>query len=197
MRAIGCAVLGAVNADASKGNVTLTGSSLTAGITDGVYNGAGTAIIAATGNVNINEAREEHDSYQAIESKRGNFVSGSTTDTTRSTQANIGVSSTVSGDRVQIKFRKDRAIQCGNTVAANEVSLAAAGSVSIAASQDTLNSQSTDKGREYGFRSGLNPLNPLDGGLVGYSIACAGRSTTSRVCRSRTATAWSGRSMAT
>lgn len=80
MRAIGCAVLGAVNADASKGNVTLTGSSLTAGRTDGVYNGAGTAIIAATGNVNINEAREEHDSYQAIESKRGNFVSGSTTD---------------------------------------------------------------------------------------------------------------------
>ncbi|MBN3805140.1 filamentous hemagglutinin N-terminal domain-containing protein [Paraburkholderia sp. Ac-20336] len=166
----GNATLGAVSSDASKGNVTLTGSSLTAGMMDGVDNGSGTATIAATGNVTINEAREEHDSYQGVESKRGSFVSGSTTDMTQNSQASIGVASTVSGNTVTVQSGRDLTIQGSNVVGTNDVKLAAAGNVSITTSQDTLNSQSTYEKREYGFLSGLNPLNQLDGGLQGYSI---------------------------
>ena len=57
------------------GNVTLAGSSLTAGMVNGADTGAGAANIAATGNVTLNEAREEHDSYRAVQSRRGSFVS--------------------------------------------------------------------------------------------------------------------------
>ena len=166
----GNAALAAVSTDASKGNVTLTGSSLTAGVTNGVDNGTGTAAIAASGNVNINEAREEHDSFQAVESKRGSLVSGSTTDTMQNSQANIGVASTVSGDTVSIKAGKDLTIQGSNVVGTNDVNLAAAGNVNITASQDKQSTQSDYSKREYGFLSGLNPLNQLDGGLQGYTI---------------------------
>ncbi|MCC8400284.1 hemagglutinin repeat-containing protein [Paraburkholderia sp. MMS20-SJTN17] len=166
----GNATLGAVSTNAGSGNVTLTGSSLTAGMTNGVDNGTGTATIAATGNVTINEAREEHDSYQAVQSKRGSFVSGSTTDTMQATQANIGVASVVSGDTVTVKAGRDLTIQGSNVVGTNDVTLAATGNVNITTSQDTLQSQSSSQKKEYGFLSGLNPLNQLDGGLQGYTI---------------------------
>ncbi|MGF6662185.1 filamentous hemagglutinin [Paraburkholderia atlantica] len=166
----GNAMLGAVSTDTGKGNVTLTGSSLTAGMTNGVDNGTGTATIAASGNVTINEAREAHDSYQAVESKRGSFVSGSTTDTMQATQANIGVASTVSGDTVTVQAGRNLTIQGSNVVGTNDVKLGAIGNVSITTSQDTQQSQSSYQKKEYGFLSGLNPLNQLDGGLQGYTI---------------------------
>nr|WP_322786961.1 hemagglutinin repeat-containing protein [Paraburkholderia ginsengisoli] len=166
----GNATLGAVSSDAAKGNVTLTGSSLTAGMTNGVDNGTGTATIVATGNVTLNEAREEHDSAVAVESKRGSFVHGTTTDTSQSSQANIGVASTVSGDTVVVQAGRDLTVQGSNVAATNDVSLAAAGNVNITTSQDTEQSQSDYRQREYGFLSGLNPLNQLDGGLQGYTI---------------------------
>ncbi|MGU7785381.1 hemagglutinin repeat-containing protein, partial [Burkholderia sp. PU8-34] len=55
----GDATLAAASTDASKGNVVLTGSSLTAAVTNGVENSTGAANIVATGNVTVNEAREE------------------------------------------------------------------------------------------------------------------------------------------
>ncbi|MGU7776470.1 hemagglutinin repeat-containing protein, partial [Burkholderia sp. MR1-5-21] len=61
----GNATLAATSIETSKGNVALTGSSLTAGMTNGVENNTGAANIVATGNVTLNEAREEHDNYQA------------------------------------------------------------------------------------------------------------------------------------
>ncbi|MBB5443892.1 filamentous hemagglutinin [Paraburkholderia sp. WSM4177] len=166
----GNATLGAVSTDAGKGNVTLTGSTLTAGVTNGMDNGTGAATIAATGNLTLNEAREEHDSYQAVQSKRGSIVSGSTTDTMQATQANIGIASTVSGDTVTVQAGRDLTIQGSNVVGTNDVKLGAAGNVNITASQDTQQSQSDYSKREYGFLSGLNPLNQLDGGLQGYTI---------------------------
>ncbi|ORC51240.1 filamentous hemagglutinin [Burkholderia sp. A27] len=166
----GNATLAAVSADPDKGNVTMTGSSLTAGVIDGHATGAGAANIAATGNVTINEAREEHDDYTQTQSKRGSFVSGSTTDEMHASQANIGVASTVSGDTVSIRSNKDLTIQGSNVVGTGDVKLAAAGDVTIKTSQDTRNTQSDYQKREYGFLSGLNVLNQLDGGLEGYTV---------------------------
>ncbi|HDV8350260.1 TPA: hemagglutinin repeat-containing protein [Burkholderia vietnamiensis] len=166
----GNATLAAVSTDANKGNVTLTGSSLTAGVTNGKDNGTGAASIAATGNAIVNEGREEHDSFVQTQAKRGSFVSGSTTDTMQNTHANIGVGSTISGDTVNIKSGKDLTVQGSNVVGTNDVNLSAAHNVTITTSQDTQTSESYYSKREYGFLSGLNPLNQLDGGLQGYTI---------------------------
>ncbi|TDN69873.1 hemagglutinin repeat-containing protein [Paraburkholderia sp. BL10I2N1] len=147
----GNASLAAISSDAGKGNVTLTGSSLTAGVTNGVDNGTGTATIAASGNMTINEAREEHDNYQDVESKRGSFVHSSMTDTSLSTQANVGVASAVSGDTVQIGAGKDLMIKGATVVGTSDVNLAALGNVTITTSQDTQNTSSYYQKHESGF----------------------------------------------
>jgi len=142
----GRGTLAALSADPTKGNVTLTGSSLSTG--------SGAANIAATGNVNINEAREEHDSYTATESKRGSAFDGSTTNTSQSTQANIGVSSTVSGDSVNISAGKDLSVKGSTVAGTNDVNLAAGGNVAITTSQDTLSTSSYYQKHESGFGTG-------------------------------------------
>lgn len=134
----GNATLAAASADASKGNVTLTGSSLTAGMTNGVDNGKGAANIAATGNVTINEAREEHDKYQSVQVNRGSFVSSTKTDSMQNSQANVGVGSTVSGDTVNITSGRDLTVQGSTVVGTNDVNLAAKNNVDITTSKDTL-----------------------------------------------------------
>ncbi|NLP65387.1 hemagglutinin repeat-containing protein [Paraburkholderia sacchari] len=148
-KAGGSGTVAALSTDASKGNVTLTGSSLTTG--------TGAASIAATGNVDINEAREEHDRYSAVEFKRGSFVHGSTTNQMQNTQANVGVGSTVSGDSVSVQSGKNLTV-AGSTIAGtNDVNLAAAGNVTITTSQDTQNSQSYYSRHESGIgTSGLS-----------------------------------------
>ncbi len=168
------ATLAAVSADAGgnartdgKGNVTLTGSSITAGTNTAT---PGAITIAGNGNVTLNEGREEHDSYQAVSSKRGSLVSGSTTGTMQSTQANIGMASTVSGDSVVVRAGKDLTVQGSNVVGTNDVTLGAGGNVKITASENTERSQSDYSKREYGFLSGLTLLNQLDGGLQGYVV---------------------------
>ncbi len=142
----GNATLAAVSADATKGNVTLTGSSV---LTD-----TGVASIAATGNVTINEAREEHDSYTATESKRGSFVHGSTTDTMQDTQANVGVGSTLSGDTVTISAGRDLNVKGSTIAGTNDLNLAAAGNVTITTSQDTQNTSSYYSKHESGLGTG-------------------------------------------
>ncbi|WP_322026758.1 hemagglutinin repeat-containing protein [Burkholderia sp. BCC1977] len=153
--------------DPTKGNVTLTGSTVTSGTNSATPGGV---TINASGNVTMNESREEHDSFRDVQTKRGSFVSGSTTDGMQNTQTNIGVGSTLSGDTVQVHAGKDLTIQGSNVVGTNDVKLDATGNVIIKTSQDTQNAQSYYEKRDYGFLSGLNPLNQLDGGLQGYSI---------------------------
>ncbi len=123
-----------------KGNVTLTGSSITAGTNTAT---PGAITIAGNGNVTLNEGREEHDSYQAVSSKRGSLVSGSTTGTMQSTQANLGVASTVSGDSVVVRAGKDLTVQGSNVVGTNDVTLGAARNVRITTSQDTVQTASS------------------------------------------------------
>ncbi|GAU02137.1 adhesin/hemolysin [Burkholderia stabilis] len=138
----GNATLAAASTDASKGNVTLTGSSLTAGMTNGVENGTGAANIGATGNVTINEAREEHDKYQSVQVQRGSFVSSTKTDSMTDTQANVGVGSTVSGNTVNIQSGRDLTVQGSTIVGTNDVSLAATNNVNITTSKDTVTQDS-------------------------------------------------------
>ncbi|WP_322080640.1 hemagglutinin repeat-containing protein, partial [Burkholderia cenocepacia] len=138
----GNATLGAASADVSKGNVTLTGSSLTAGMTNGVENGTGAANIVATGNVTVNEAREEHDKYQSVQVQRGSFVSSTKTDSMQNTQANVGVGSTVSGNTVNIQSGRDLTVQGSTVVGTNDVNLSAANNVNITTSKDTVTQDS-------------------------------------------------------
>ncbi len=138
----GNASLGAASTDASKGNVTLTGSSLIAGMTNGVENATGAANIAATGNVTVNEAREEHDKYQSVQVQRGSFVSSTKTDSMQNTQANIGVGSTVSGNTVNIQSGHDLTVQGSTVVGTNDVSLAATNNVNVTTSKDTVSQDS-------------------------------------------------------
>lgn len=153
----GNATLAAASGDKSKGNVTLAGSSLTAGMTNGVENGTGAANIAATGNVTINEAREEHDKYQDVRVTRGSFVSSTKTDSMRDTRANVGVGSTVSGNTVNIQSGHDLTVQGSTVVGTNDVNLAAANNVNIATSKDTVTQDSYYHETHSGIgSSGLN-----------------------------------------
>lgn len=142
----GSGTLAALSMDATKGNITLTGSSLSTG--------TGAANIVATGNVNVNEAREEHDSYTATESKRGSAFHGSTTNTSQTTQANIGVASTVSGDSVNISAGKDLSVKGATIAGTNDVNLAAGGNVTITTSQHTQTTSSYYQKHESGFGTG-------------------------------------------
>lgn len=145
------ATLGAVNrTDATKGNVMLTGSSVTAGTNAETPGGV---TIAASRDVTITEAREEHDSYQNVQVKRGSFVSGTATKESRDTRANIGVASTVSGDTVQIQAGRDLTVQGSNIVGTNDVKLGAANNVAIGTSQDTVQSANSYEKKESGFMS--------------------------------------------
>ncbi|MEX3857196.1 hemagglutinin repeat-containing protein [Paraburkholderia sp. BR10923] len=139
----GNAILAAAGTDTSKGNVTLTGSTLTAG--------TGAAIIAASGDVNVNEAREEHDSYVATGSKRGSAFHSSTSDTTQGTHANIGVGSTVAGDSVSISAGKDLTVKGSTVAGTNDVNLTAAGNVNITTSQDSETTSTYYQKHESGF----------------------------------------------
>lgn len=111
--------------------------------------------------MNVNEAREEHDSYSATEAKRGSFVHGSTTDTMQDTQANVGVASTVSGDSVNISAGKDLTVRGATVAGTNDVNLAAGGNVDITTSQDTQ----TTAGYYQKHESGLGT-----GGGIGVSV---------------------------
>ncbi len=153
----GNATLAAASADKSNGNVTLTGSSLTAGMTNGVENGTGAANIAATGNVTINEAREEHDKYQDVQVTRGSFVSSTKTDSMKDMRANVGVGSTVSGNTVNIQSGHDLTVQGSTVVGTNDVNLAAANNVNITTSKDTVTQDSYYHETHSGIgSSGLN-----------------------------------------
>ncbi|WP_162826240.1 hemagglutinin repeat-containing protein [Burkholderia sp. IDO3] len=136
------AALGAASSDASKGNVTLTGSSLTAGMTNGVENATGAASIVATGNVTVNEAREEHDKYQDVQVSRGSFISSTKIASMTDTHANVGVGSTVSGNTVNIQSGRDLTVQGSTVVGTNDVSLAATNNVNITTSKDTVSQDS-------------------------------------------------------
>lgn len=139
----GNATLAAVSTDKSKGNVTLTGSTLTAE--------TGAANVLAAGNVTLNEGREEHDSYTERHSERGSFVKQTTTDEMQNAQTNLSVGSTVSGDAVNIRAGHDLTIKGATVAGTNDVNLTAANNVTIATTQDTQTSSSYFRQHESGI----------------------------------------------
>ncbi|WP_420887280.1 hemagglutinin repeat-containing protein [Burkholderia gladioli] len=138
----GNATLAAASSDTSKGNVRLTGSSVISGMTNGVDNGGGVTSVAATGNVTIDEAREEHDKYQSVQVNRGSFVSSTRTDSMQDTHANVGIGSTVSGNTVNIQSGRDLNVQGSTVVGTNDVNLGAVNNVNITTSRDTVTQDS-------------------------------------------------------
>ncbi|MGX5881381.1 hemagglutinin repeat-containing protein, partial [Burkholderia gladioli] len=138
----GNATLAAASSDTSKGNVRLTGSSVISGTTNGVDNGGGATSVAATGNVTIDEAREEHDKYQSVQVNRGSFVSSTRTDSMQGTHANVGIGSTVSGNTVNIQSGRDLNVQGSTVVGTNDVNLGAVNDVNITTSRDTVTQDS-------------------------------------------------------
>ncbi|WP_208636847.1 hemagglutinin repeat-containing protein, partial [Caballeronia ptereochthonis] len=128
----GSATLAALSSDSAKGNVTLTGSTLATG--------AGAANLVATGDVTLNEGREEHDSYSERHSERGSFVKKTTTDQMQNAQTNLSVASTVSGDSVAISAGHDVTIKGATVAGTNDVNIAAANNVTITTTQDTQTS---------------------------------------------------------
>ncbi|WP_186127815.1 hemagglutinin repeat-containing protein [Burkholderia gladioli] len=138
----GNATLAAASSDTSKGNVRLTGSSVISGTTNGVDNGGGATSVAATGNVTIDEAREEHDKYQSVQVNRGSFVSSTRTDSMQDTHANVGIGSTVSGNTVNIQSGRDLNVQGSTVVGTNDVNLGAVNDVNITTSRDTVTQDS-------------------------------------------------------
>ncbi|MDR5734767.1 hemagglutinin repeat-containing protein [Caballeronia sp. LZ025] len=123
----GSATLAAISTDKTKGNVMLTGSSLSAD--------TGAANILATGNVSLNEAREEHDSYTYVHSERGSIVNKTTANDSVDIKSNDAVGSLVSGNTVGIAAGKDITIQGSDVVATHDMAMAALGNVNITAAQ--------------------------------------------------------------
>ncbi|WP_421377165.1 hemagglutinin repeat-containing protein [Paraburkholderia sp. DD10] len=135
------ATLAAVNPDAGgnartdgKGNVTLTGSSVTAGANSAT---PGMATILGNGNVTLTDAREEHDTQTDVSSRRGSFVSSTTRTDNVNQKFNNAVGSEVSGDAVAIGAGKDVTVRGSNVVGTNNVAIAALGNVNIVATQNT------------------------------------------------------------
>ncbi|BBU31404.1 hypothetical protein BTHE68_51380 [Burkholderia sp. THE68] len=139
----GSATLAALSADKRKGNVTLTGSGLS---TD-----AGAANIVATGDVTLNEAREEHDGYSYRHSERGSSLRKTISDDMQTTQANIGVGSTVSGDSVNINAGHDVTVQGSTVAGTNDVSVVAGNDLTITTSEDTNRSNEFHEKKVSGF----------------------------------------------
>ncbi|MGN4221155.1 hemagglutinin repeat-containing protein, partial [Burkholderia gladioli] len=114
-------------------------------------NGGGATSVAATGNVTIDEAREEHDKYQSVQVNRGSFVSSTRTDSMQGTHANVGIGSTVSGNTVDIQSGRDLKVQGSTVVGTNDVNLGAVNNVNITTSRDTV----TQDGYYHETHSGL------------------------------------------
>ena len=115
---------------------------------------AGGITIVADRDVTIGEAREQHDAARFdFDASRG-LLSSKSVRSEATSNANIGVSSTVSGDAVRVQAGNDLTVRGSNVVGTNDVTLAAARDVSITTSQNTSQSSSSTERKESGFLSG-------------------------------------------
>ncbi len=117
-----------------KGNVALTGANVTAGA-DG--KGVSTLNVVADRDVTVAEARELHDSSVDVQSKRGGFVSRTSSSEQSSRHSNVGVGSTLSGDTVRVKAGNDLTVRQSAIAATDGVALTATrGDVLVTAGQN-------------------------------------------------------------
>jgi filamentous hemagglutinin len=153
---------------ARTGDITLSGSTIQVAL--------GATTLTATGDVNIVAAMEDHSSN--LDETHGYTALGSGKQTSNhvASQAEFSYGSTISADAVTINSGKDLTINGSNVIGTNDVTLAAAGKVTINTSQDTQSSQTDSHTHEFGMLSGSDLVNTLDGGLKGVSVGT--RSTT-------------------
>ncbi|CAB3783732.1 hemagglutinin repeat-containing protein [Pararobbsia alpina] len=119
------------------GNVTLTGSSVTAGTNRGTPGGAA---IIAHGDVTLDSASEVHRFDMDVSNRRGSFVSGTSRTDHIDGTIDLAIGSTVSGDAVGIRAGDDLAIEGSNVAGMNDVAMTAEGNVEVVAAQDTAQS---------------------------------------------------------
>ncbi|SEJ98022.1 Haemagluttinin repeat-containing protein, partial [Propionispira arboris] len=122
------ATVAALNSAADKGNISITGSSVTS------QNGVIT--IAAAKTVDIQNDMEKHESLKELHSSGHGFFS-STSDSRDYSLLNQVKGSTVSGDQVNIQSGKDIIVHGSNVVGTNDVNLAAQDNINITSAQQT------------------------------------------------------------
>ncbi|WP_176082135.1 hemagglutinin repeat-containing protein, partial [Paraburkholderia tropica] len=111
----------------------------------------GTAMLAATGNVNIGAATETHVENSQEQHKHSNVVSGKEVASSGNTSATLSQGSLLSADSISIAGGKDINV-AGSTIAGtNDVALNAAHDVNITTSQDTAQSSSSYQEKRTGL----------------------------------------------
>ncbi|MGZ2747417.1 two-partner secretion domain-containing protein [Burkholderia stagnalis] len=136
----------------STGNLAVLGSSVTTGKTtaDGATSG-GTATLVATGDVTVGAVSETHDSQSWVHDSRSGFLSKTETTDQKQSHQMQSVGSTVSGNTVSGKARRDLTV-AGSTVASTHgLSLEAGRDLTITATQDTSERSHFHREQKSGF----------------------------------------------
>ncbi|MGU7785355.1 hemagglutinin repeat-containing protein, partial [Burkholderia sp. PU8-34] len=150
-----------------KSDQALTGTTLTGGNTVNLVSGKditvsgssigldkGNANFVAVGDVNVTAATETHGLNSHETHSRSGMVTGSKVASGIDQSMTLNQSSLISADGVAIVSGKDLNIQGSTVVGTNDVTLNAAHNVTIATSQDTLQSSSYYQKKESGLMSG-------------------------------------------
>ncbi|RQR43316.1 hypothetical protein DIE19_36105, partial [Burkholderia sp. Bp9126] len=114
----------------------------------------GNANLLAAGDVNIGAATETHELNSHETHSHSNVVSGSKVASGIDQTMTLSHGSLVSADGVNIVSGKDVNVQGSIIVGTNDVALTAARNVTVATSQDTLQSSSYYNKKESGLMSG-------------------------------------------
>ncbi|MDO8769378.1 MAG: hemagglutinin repeat-containing protein [Burkholderiaceae bacterium] len=147
LNAQGNVSLSAGQTGSPKSNITIEGSSVSAG--------AGALNVAATGDVSIVEARQksEFDLYNQT-SKKGFLSSKSSTERNTGT-ADVAIGSSLSGNTVNITAGNNLAVRGSSVVSDEQTTLAAKNNVTLEAAQNTYASSSFKQEKKSGlFSSG-------------------------------------------
>ncbi|WP_199027150.1 hemagglutinin repeat-containing protein [Ralstonia sp. ASV6] len=112
---------------------------------------AGGVTIVADHDVTIAEAREQHNAAKFDFDASKGLLSSKSTRSESTLNANLGVSSTVSGETVRVQAGNDLTVRGSNVVGTGDVKLAASHDVKITTSQNTTQSTSSSEQKESGF----------------------------------------------
>ncbi len=131
--------------DASKGNITIQGSSVNA-VT-------GQLTVAAANNVNIVEAREKGE-YDLFNETKGSKTFSSKTQTARDTgSSDIAVGSALSGRNISITAGKDLTVRGSSVVSDNKTTLLATNNVTVEAAKNFETSTTFREEKKSGLMS--------------------------------------------
>ena len=131
------------NVTLAGGDVAITGSSLSAG--------AGGVTLLAERNVTIAEAREQHSEARSDLDARKGALDGKSVRSESSSNANLGVGSTLSGSTVRVAAGNDLTVRGSTVAGVGDVMLAAGNNLSIGAATETSSSSTFREEKQTGF----------------------------------------------